>query len=95
MQKLNARLRDHGDDGCPVARLFGITQSAVTRAAGQGETLANDQRYGLISSEKWIILYPSTTSHVRYFCPSRFHSSSLTTNDTDKAGGRAIVFQMI
>jgi hypothetical protein len=24
---------------------------------------------------------------VRYFRPSRFHSSSLTTDDTDKAGG--------
>jgi uncharacterized protein (AIM24 family) len=34
------------------SRLLGITQSAVTQAAGRGETLANDQRYKLISPKK-------------------------------------------
>jgi predicted transcriptional regulator len=36
----------------PAARLLGITQSAVTKVAGRGEKLENDQRYKLITSEK-------------------------------------------
>jgi predicted transcriptional regulator len=35
-----------------VASLLGITQSAVTKAAGRAEALANDQRDKLISSKK-------------------------------------------
>jgi hypothetical protein len=34
------------------SRLLGITPSAVTQVAGRGETLANDQRYKLISPKK-------------------------------------------
>jgi predicted transcriptional regulator len=34
-----------GMTAAAVARLLGITQSAVTQAAGRDETLANDQRY--------------------------------------------------
>jgi hypothetical protein len=37
-------VREVGMKAVAVARSLGITQSAVTRAAGRGEALANDQR---------------------------------------------------
>ena len=75
-----------GDEGCGGCRIARITRSDPGGRPRRGVCKWIRGRIDLIGMNGFI--HP-------YFRPSRFNSSSLTTDDTDKAGGRAIVFQMI